>query len=216
MINVFLLDDHEVVRAGLRDLLENADENIAVVGEASSASEALTRIAATHPDVAILDVRLGEGETDGIAVCREIRSEHPQIACLMLTSFADDVSAAIEAGAAGYLLKEVRGRDIVGSVKRAARGESLIDPALTQKLVDRMRTGNPEDDRLARLTTRERHVLDLVAEGKTNREIGAELYLAEKTVKNYVSNILSKLGMQRRTEAAVFAARLADKEHRLR
>ena len=195
MINVFLLDDHEVVRAGLRDLLENADENIAVVGEASTASEALTRIAATHPDVAILDVRLGEGETDGIAVCREIRSAHPEIACLMLTSFADDEAcAAIMAGAAGYLLKEVRGRDIVGSVKRAARGESLIDPALTQKLIDRMRTGGPEDDRLARLTTRERRVLDLVAEGKTNREIGAELYLAEKTVKNYVSNILVQAG----------------------
>jgi DNA-binding NarL/FixJ family response regulator len=218
MINVFLLDDHEVVRAGLRDLLENADENIAVVGEASSAEEALSRIAAIHPDVAILDVRLGEGETDGIAVCREIRSAHPEIACLMLTSFADDEAlfAAIMAGAAGYLLKEVRGRDIVGSVKRAARGESLLDPALTQKLIDRMRIGGPEDERLARLTSRERRVLDLVAEGKTNREIGAELYLAEKTVKNYVSNILSKLGMQRRTEAAVFAARLADKEHRLR
>ncbi|MGD0344962.1 MAG: response regulator transcription factor [Acidimicrobiales bacterium] len=218
MINVFLLDDHEVVRAGLRDLLENADENIAVVGEASSAEEALSRIAAIRPDVAILDVRLGEGETDGIAVCREIRSAHPEIACLMLTSFADDEAlfAAIMAGAAGYLLKEVRGRDIVGSVKRAARGESLLDPALTQKLIDRMRTGGPEDERLARLTSRERRVLDLVAEGKTNREIGAELYLAEKTVKNYVSNILSKLGMQRRTEAAVFAARLADKEHRLR
>jgi DNA-binding NarL/FixJ family response regulator len=218
MINVFLLDDHEVVRAGLRDLLENADENIAVVGEASTAGEALARIAAIHPDVAILDVRLGEGETDGIAVCREIRSAHPEIACLMLTSFADDEAlfASIMAGAAGYLLKEVRGRDIVGSVKRAARGESLLDPALTQKLIDRMRTGGPEDERLARLTERERRVLDLVAEGKTNREIGAELYLAEKTVKNYVSNILSKLGMQRRTEAAVFAARLADKEHRLR
>ncbi|MFZ0059409.1 MAG: response regulator transcription factor [Acidimicrobiales bacterium] len=218
MINVFLLDDHEVVRAGLRDLLENADENIAVVGEASTAAEALARIATIRPDVAILDVRLGEGETDGIAVCREIRSAHPEIACLMLTSFADDEAlfAAIMAGAAGYLLKEVRGRDIVGSVKRAARGESLLDPALTQKLIDRMRTGGPEDERLARLTARERRVLDLVAEGKTNREIGAELYLAEKTVKNYVSNILSKLGMQRRTEAAVFVARLADKEHRLR
>lgn len=218
MINVFLLDDHEVVRAGLRDLLEGAGESIAVVGEASSAEEALARIAAVHPDVAILDVRLGEGETDGIAVCREIRSAHPEIACLVLTSFPDDEAlfAAIMAGAAGYLLKEVRGRDIVGSVKRAARGESLLDPALTQKLIDRMRTGDPGDERLDRLTARERRVLDLVAEGKTNREIGAELYLAEKTVKNYVSNILSKLGMQRRTEAAVFAARLADRERRFR
>jgi DNA-binding NarL/FixJ family response regulator len=218
MINVFLLDDHEVVRAGLRDLLEGAGENIAVVGEASNAEEALARIATVRADVAILDVRLGEGEADGVAVCREIRSAHPEIACLILTSFADDEAmfAAIMAGAAGYLLKEVRGRDIVGSVQRAARGESLLDPALTQKLLDRMRAGGPSDERLSRLTVRERRVLDLVAEGKTNREIGAELFLAEKTVKNYVSNILSKLGMRRRTEAAVFAARLVDKEHRLR
>jgi two-component system response regulator DevR len=213
--NVFLLDDHEVVRAGLRDLLE-ADEELTVVGEASTAEEALARIPAVQPNVAILDVRLADSEQDGIAVCRDIRSAHPEIACLMLTSYADDEAlfASVMAGAAGYLLKEIRGREIVEAVKRAARGESLLDPTLAQQFIDRLRSGGPEDALLARLTERERKVLDLVAEGKTNREIGAELYLAEKTVKNYVSNILSKLGMQRRTEAAVFATRLHERERR--
>jgi len=217
MINVFLLDDHEVVRAGLRDLLET-DEEITVVGEASNADEALRRIPATQPNVAILDVRLRGDEADGIAVCREIRSAHPEVACLMLTSYADDEAlfASIMAGAAGYLLKEIRGRDIVDSVKRAARGESLLDPALTKQFIDRLRSGGPENELLGRLTERERKVLDLVALGMTNREIGKELYLAEKTVKNYVSNILSKLGMQHRTEAAVFVTRLSEREHRLR
>ncbi len=215
MINVFLLDDHEVVRAGLRDLL-SADDEITVVGEAATAEEALARIPAVNPDVAVLDVRLRDSEADGISVCRDIRSAYPEIACLMLTSYADDEAlfAAVMAGAAGYLLKEIRGREIVDSVKRAARGESLLDPTLAQQFIDRLRAGGPEDALLARLTERERKVLDLVAEGKTNREIGAELYLAEKTVKNYVSNILSKLGMQRRTEAAVFATRLSERERR--
>jgi two-component system, NarL family, response regulator DevR len=215
MINVFLLDDHEVVRAGLRDLL-SADDEITVVGEAATAEEALARIPAVNPDVAVLDVRLRDNEADGISVCRDIRSTYPEIACLMLTSYADDEAlfAAVMAGAAGYLLKEIRGREIVDSVKRAARGESLLDPTLAQQFIDRLRAGGPEDALLARLTERERKVLDLVAEGKTNREIGAELYLAEKTVKNYVSNILSKLGMQRRTEAAVFATRLSERERR--
>jgi two-component system, NarL family, response regulator DevR len=215
MINVFLLDDHEVVRAGLRDLLESDDE-ITVVGEASTGEEALARIPAVQPNVAILDVRLRDSEADGISVCRDIRSAHPNIACLMLTSYADDEALfdSVMAGAAGYLLKEIRGREIVESVKRAARGESLLDPTLAQQFIDRLRSGGPEDVLLARLTERERKVLDLVAEGKTNREIGAELYLAEKTVKNYVSNILSKLGMQRRTEAAVFATRLHERDRR--
>ncbi|MGA8297194.1 MAG: response regulator transcription factor [Acidimicrobiales bacterium] len=215
MIKVFLLDDHEVVRAGLRDLLES-EEEIEVVGEASTAQEAMDRIPAVQPNVAILDVRLRDDEADGIAACRDIRSAHPEIACLMLTSYADDEAlfASIMAGAAGYLLKEIRGREIVDAVRRAARGESLLDPTLTQQFFDRLRGGGPEDALLARLTDRERKVLDLVAEGKTNREIGAELYLAEKTVKNYVSNILSKLGMQRRTEAAVFATRLHERERR--
>lgn len=217
MINVFLLDDHEVVRAGLRDLLE-VDDEITVVGEASTGEEALARIPAVKPNVAILDVRLRDSEVDGISVCRDIRSAYPDIACLMLTSYADDEALfdSVMAGAAGYLLKELRGREIVDSVKRAARGESLLDPTLAQQFIDRLRSGGPEDALLARLTERERKVLDLVAEGKTNREIGAELYLAEKTVKNYVSNILSKLGMQRRTEAAVFATRLHERENRTR
>jgi DNA-binding NarL/FixJ family response regulator len=215
-VNVFLLDDHEVVRAGLRDLLESAEggDDIVVVGEASTVAEAMARIPATRPDVAVLDVRLPDG--NGILVCREVRSQFPEVVCLMLTSFADDEAlfAAIMAGAAGYLLKEVRGGDIVDAVRRAARGEPLLDPALTQRVLERIRRGSPEDEQLARLTDQERRVLDLVAEGKTNRQIGAELFLAEKTVKNYVSNLLAKLGMQRRTEAAVFATRLADQKAR--
>jgi DNA-binding NarL/FixJ family response regulator len=215
-VNVFLLDDHEVVRAGLRDLLESAsgDDDIVVVGEASTVAEAMARIPAVQPDLAVLDVRLPDG--NGVLVCRDIRSQFPEIACLMLTSFADDEAlfAAIMAGVAGYLLKEVRGTDIVDAVRRAAHGESLLDPELTQRVLDRLRQGDPEDMQLANLTEQERRVLDLIAEGKTNRQIGTELFLAEKTVKNYVSNLLAKLGMQRRTEAAVFATRLA--EHKAR
>ena len=215
-VNVFLLDDHEVVRAGLRELLEQGDEGISVVGEASTVAEALVRIPAVRPDVAILDVRLPDG--DGISVCRQIRSDHPEIACLMLTSFADDEAlfAAVMAGAAGYVLKQVRGNDIVESVRRVAAGESLLDPALAGRVLERIRRGSAEDERIERLTDQERRVLDLIAEGKTNREIGNELYLAEKTVKNYVSNLLAKLGMQRRTEAAVFATKLAARRDRER
>jgi len=210
--NVFLLDDHEVVRAGLRDLLESAGDDILVVGEASTVAEAMARIPACQPNVAVLDVRLPDG--DGILVCREVRSQFPEIGCLMLTSFADDEAlfAAIMAGAAGYCLKQLRGGDIVDAVRRVAAGESLLDPKFTQRVLDRIRRGSIEDQQLARLTDQERRILDLIAEGKTNRQIGAELFLAEKTVKNYVSNLLSKLGMQRRTEAAVFATRVADKK----
>ncbi|MBL8778604.1 MAG: response regulator transcription factor [Acidimicrobiales bacterium] len=210
-VRVFLLDDHEVVRRGLRDLLE-AEEDFEVVGEAGTAEEAYGRIPATRPDVAVLDVRLPDG--DGIEVCREIRSKHPEIQCLMLTSFADDEAlfSAIMAGAAGYLLKQVKGTDLVGGIRRVGAGESLLDPALTQKVLERLRT--PEDDELAGLTAQERRILDLIAEGLTNRQIGERMYLAEKTVKNYVSNLLSKLGMSRRTEAAVFAARLAERRER--
>ena len=213
-VRVFLLDDHEVVRRGLRDLLE-AEDDFEVVGEAGTAEEAYGRIPATRPDVAVLDVRLPDG--DGIEVCREIRSKHPEIQCLMLTSFADDEAlfSAIMAGAAGYLLKQVKGTDLVGGIRRVGAGESLLDPSLTQKVLQRLRT--PEDDELAGLTTQERRILDLIAEGLTNRQIGERMFLAEKTVKNYVSNLLSKLGMSRRTEAAVFAARLSerrDREHR--
>ena len=208
-MRVFLLDDHEVVRRGLRELLE-AEGDLEVVGEASTAEEAYGRIVATRPNVAVLDVRLPDG--DGVQVCREIRSKHPEIACLMLTSYADDdaLFSAIVAGAAGYVLKQVRGTDLVDSVRRAGRGESLLDPALTARVVQRLR--QPEEpDELAGLTEQERRILDLIAEGMTNRQIGERLFLAEKTVKNYVSNLLAKLGMSRRTQAAVYAARLSER-----
>jgi DNA-binding NarL/FixJ family response regulator len=209
-VRVFLLDDHEVVRRGLTDLLEGDDE-LEVVGEAGTAEEALARIPAVRPDVAVLDVRLPDG--NGIEVCREIRSRHPEIACLMLTSFADDEAmfAAIMAGAAGFLLKQVRGIELVEGVRRAARGESLLDPATTARVLDRIRTRADEEDELSELTAQERVLLGHIADGLTNRQIGEKMHLAEKTIKNYVSNLLSKLGMSRRTEAAVYAARLAER-----
>jgi two-component system response regulator DevR len=209
LIRVFLLDDHEVVRRGVRELLE-AEDDIEVVGEAETAEQALGRIPPTRPDVALLDVRLPDG--DGVDVCREIRSAHPEIACVMLTSFSDDEALfqAIVAGAAGYLLKQIRGNDIVDAVRRVSRGESLLDPAVKARVLERLRTPLPEDERLARLTGQERKILMLIADGLTNRQIAAEINLAEKTVKNYVSNLLAKLGMERRTQAAVFAARVAD------
>jgi DNA-binding NarL/FixJ family response regulator len=209
---VFLLDDHEVVRRGLRELLE-AEDDLVVVGEADSTETALARIPPTRPDVAVLDVRLPDGS--GIEVCREIRSRHPEIQCLMLTSFADDEAlfSAIMAGAAGYVLKQVKGADLVEGVRRVGRGESLLDPAITKRVLERLRTKS-EDDELAGLTEQERRILDLVAEGLTNRQIGERMFLAEKTVKNYVSNLLAKLGMSRRTEAAVYAARLAERRER--
>jgi two-component system, NarL family, response regulator DevR len=207
VIRVFLLDDHEVVRRGVRELLD-AEDDIEVVGEADTAERALARIPATRPDVAILDVRLPDG--DGIAVCREIRSDHGDIACLVLTSFSDDEALlqAVVAGASGYLLKQIRGNDIVDAVRRVSRGESLLDPVVAQRVAERLRRPPAEDVRLARLTGQERKILALIADGLTNRQIADELHLAEKTVKNYVSNLLAKLGMERRTQAAVFAARL--------
>ena len=209
-IRVFLLDDHEVVRRGVRDMLE-AEDDIEVVGEAGTADEALARIPLSHPDVALLDVRLGE--RSGIEVCRDVRSAHPEIACLMLTSFADDEALldSIMAGAAGYVLKQVRGSELVESVRRVADGQSLLDPTVTTRVLDRLRNGPAEDDKVASLTPQERRILDLLADGLTNRQIAAELNLAEKTVKNYVSNLLTKMGMQRRTEAAVYAARAAER-----
>jgi two-component system, NarL family, response regulator DevR len=206
---VFLLDDHEVVRRGLRELIE-AEDDLVVVGEAGTAEEAYGRIPATSPNVAVLDVRLPDG--DGVEVCREIRSKHPEIACLMLTSFADDdaLFSAIMAGAAGYVLKQVRGSDLVDGIRRVGRGESLLDPAVTTQVLERLRH-RPEQDELAGLTDQERKLLDLIAEGLTNRQIGERMYLAEKTVKNYVSNLLAKLGMSRRSEAAAYAARLAER-----
>ncbi len=208
-VRVFLLDDHEVVRRGLREILE-AENDLEVVGEAGTAEEAYGRIPATSPNVAILDVRLPDG--DGVEVCREIRSKHPEIACLMLTSFADDEAlfSAIMAGAAGYVLKQVRGTDLVDGVRRVGRGESLLDPSLTTRVLERLRHP-PAPDELAGLTDQERRILDLIAEGMTNRQIGEQLFLAEKTVKNYVSNLLAKLGMSRRSEAAAYSARLSER-----
>lgn len=209
VIRVFLLDDHEIVRRGLRELLE-AEDDIEIVGEAGTAEEALSRIPPTKPDVAILDVRLPDG--NGVEVCRDVRSRHPEIRCLMLTSYSDDdaLFQAIIAGAAGYLLKEVRGNDLVQAIRQVARGQSLLDPGVTARVLERLRSGAREDERLTHLTPQERNILELIAEGLTNRQIAERVHLAEKTVKNYVSNLLAKLGMERRTQAAVYATRLAE------
>lgn len=206
-IRVFLLDDHEVVRRGVQELLE-AEADIVVVGEASTAAEALVRVPALRPDVAVLDVRLPDG--DGVTVCRELRSHMPDLGCLMLTSFSDDEALfdAIMAGAAGYVLKQIRGTDLVGAVRTVAQGGSLLDPRTTAQVMERLR-GNrspAQVDPLSELTEREREILTLIGEGMTNRQIGEHLHLAEKTIKNYVSNLLAKLGMERRTQAAVLAA----------
>jgi two-component system, NarL family, response regulator DevR len=211
VIRIFLLDDHEVVRRGLAAMFEALDD-IEVVGEAGTAEEALRRIPPTRPDVAVLDVRLPDG--NGVEVCREIRSRHPEIHCLMLTSFADDEALfqAIMAGASGYVLKEVKGTSLVDAVRQVALGRSLLDPSVTERVLERLRTGAPRDERLESLTDQERRILDLIAEGLTNRQIAERVHLAEKTVKNYVSNLLAKLGMERRTQAAVFAAKLRE-EH---
>ena len=211
---VFLLDDHEVVRRGLRELFESEDD-LTVVGEAATADEALARVPSSQPDVAVLDVRLPDG--DGVEVCRDLRSAMPELKCLMLTSYADDEAlfSAILAGASGYVLKQIKGSDLVSAVRRVAAGESLLDPSLTRQVMERLRGENVEDERLARLTTQERNILELIADGKTNRQIADELFLAEKTVKNYVSNLLSKMGFARRTEAAVYAAVLAERKHKV-
>jgi len=206
-IRVFLLDDHEVVRRGVRDLLES-EGDITVVGEASTASEALARVPAVRPDVAVLDVRLPDG--DGVTVCRELRDQLPDLACLMLTSFADDEALfdAIMAGAAGYVLKQVRGADILGAVRTVASGGSLLDPRTTARVMERLRQQAETSDPLAGLSDQQRKILDLIGEGLTNRQIGERLFLAEKTVKNHVSRLLDKLGMERRTQAAAYVARL--------
>jgi DNA-binding NarL/FixJ family response regulator len=208
-ITVFLLDDHEIVRRGIAQLLETEDD-IEVVGEAATAAQAMARIPALRPDVAILDVRLPDG--DGVMVCRDIRATiDPPPACLILTSFSDDdaLFGAIMAGAAGYLLKQVRGVDLVGAVRTVATGGSLLDPDATALVLDRLRRGDqPTDPRYESLSPQERRILELIADGLTNRQIGAEMYLAEKTVKNYVSSLLHKLGFARRTEAAVYATEL--------
>ena len=209
-LGVFLLADHEVVRTGLRVLLEAA-RDIDVVGEAGTVADALARIPVTKPNVAILDVRLPDGS--GVEVCREIRSSSLDIACVMLTSYADDEAlvASIMACAAGYVLKQVGSLDLVEPIWRAGEGQSLLDPSLTERVLDRLREGPKVDPRLASLTPQERRILDLIAAGYTNRQIADTMFLAEKTVKNYVSNLLAKLGMARRTQAATFAARLKER-----
>jgi two-component system, NarL family, response regulator DevR len=206
-IRVYLLDDHEVVRRGLRDLLES-EGDIVVVGESGSAVEATARIPALRPDVAVLDGRLPDGS--GIDVCRDVRSVDPTIKAMILTSYDDDEAlfAAIMAGAAGYVLKQITGNDLLNGVRRVAGGESLLDPSLVARVLDRVRSGPETRPELAGLTEQERKILALIAEGLTNRQIGERMFLAEKTVKNYVSSILAKLGLERRTQAAVLASRL--------
>src|ERR687893_659316 len=204
MIRVYLLDDHEVVRRGIADLLSAAGD-IEVVGESGSAAEATHRIPALRPDVAVLDGRLPGGK--GIDVCRDGRAVDPSIRALILTSYEDDEAlfGAIMAGAAGYVLKQIRGTDLVDAVRRVAAGQSLLDPAVTARVLERIRKGPEQPDELASLTEQERRILEYVAEGLTNREIAGRMFLAEKTVKNYVSSVLAKLGLERRTQAAVLA-----------
>ncbi len=206
-IRVFLLDDHEVVRQGIRSLLES-DEDIEVVGEASTAAQALDRIPLAVPDVAILDVRLEDG--DGIEVCRDIRSQLPELACLMLTSFADDEAlyAAVMAGAAGYVLKSIKGLDLVDDVKKVAGGASLMDPRAVARVVERISNPPTSPSQLDSLSPQERRILDLIAQGQTNRQIAEAMFLAEHTVKNYTTTLLRKLKVNNRTEAAIYATKM--------
>jgi two-component system, NarL family, response regulator DevR len=207
-VRIYLLDDHQIVRRGVRDLFESED-GFVIVGESGSAVDAEHRIPALRPDVAILDARLPDGS--GIDVCRAVRSIDPNIRVLILTSFDDDEAlfAAIMAGAAGYVLKQIDGTDLVDAVRRVASGQSMLDPQVTQRVLERVRSGSAnEPDELRGLTEQERKILELIAEGLTNRQISERMFLAEKTVKNYVSSILAKLGLERRTQAAVLASKL--------
>ena len=215
-IRVFLLDDHEVVRRGVRDLLDN-EPDIEVIGEAGTVAQALVRVPALRPQVAVLDIRLPDG--DGVTVCRELRSTMPELACLMLTSFDDEEALldSIMAGASGYVLKQIQGSDLVSAVRTVAAGQSLLDPSATAKLMARLRGGRQQEeklDELQGLTGREREILDLIGEGLTNRQIGLRLYLAEKTVKNHISRMLAKLGVERRIQAAVIATQIQDRRER--
>ncbi|HEY8480927.1 MAG TPA: response regulator transcription factor [Spirillospora sp.] len=211
-IKVFLVDDHEVVRRGVAALL-SAEDDIEIAGEAANAAQALARIPAARPNVAVLDVRLPDG--DGVTVCRELRSRMPGLACLMLTSYDDEdaLFEAVMAGAAGYVLKQIHGSDLVGAIRTVAKGQSLLDPRSTARMLQRLRERQEKKDPLEGLTEQERNILELIGEGLTNRQIGERLFLAEKTVKNYISTLFSKLGMSRRTQAAALAAQLkADAE----
>ncbi|MFC4463667.1 response regulator [Streptomyces xiangluensis] len=212
-IRVFLLDDHEVVRRGVHDLLDD-EPDITVVGEAANVEQALVRVPALRPDVAVLDVRLPDG--DGITVCRELRSRMPDLACLMLTSFDDEEALldSIMAGASGYVLKQIQGSDLVSAVRTVAAGQSLLDPSATTRLMARLRNDRQkeeEPDALPGLTSREQEILALIGEGLTNRQIGQRLYLAEKTVKNHISRLLAKLGVERRIQAAVIATQVQER-----
>ncbi|MGC9495822.1 response regulator [Streptomyces sp. WG7] len=215
-IRVFLLDDHEVVRRGVRDLLDD-EPDITVVGEAGTVEQALVRVPALRPRVAVLDVRLPDG--DGVGVCRELRSRMPELACLMLTSFDDEEALldSVMAGAAGYVLKQIQGSDLVTAVRTVAAGQSLLDPSAAARLMARLRgeqAGEEAPDALPGLTDREREILALIGEGLTNRQIGSRLYLAEKTVKNHISRLLAKLGVERRVQAAVIATQAQDRLRR--
>jgi DNA-binding NarL/FixJ family response regulator len=204
-IRVFVVDDHELIRTGVEALVAE-EEGMEMVGSADTAKDALRSIPDAHPDVVVLDMRLPDG--DGVRICREIRSASPDVRCLIFTTYSDDQALmdSIMAGAAGYLLKETRGADLMSAIRRVAQGHSLIDPTVTSGLLDRLRGGSPEESEV-QLTGQEERVLELIAEGRTNRQIGAAMGLAEKTVKNYVSNLLTKLGMESRTQAAIFAVR---------
>jgi DNA-binding NarL/FixJ family response regulator len=206
-IGVFVVDDHEIVRRGIRGLLD-AQPDIQVIGEAGTASSALARIPALRPDVAVLDVRLPDGH--GMSVCREVRSQIPEVACLMLTAFSDEEALldSIMAGAAGYVSKQIRGSDLVGAVRMVASGQSLLDPRAASRLMARLRAQPTRHIQLAGLSVREREVLELIGEGLTNRQIGERLFLSEKTVKNYTATLYGKIGVQQRTQAAVYAARI--------
>jgi DNA-binding NarL/FixJ family response regulator len=210
-IRVFLLDDHELVREGIRSVLESDDE-IEVVGEAATGAQALTRVPLAKPDVAVLDVRLEEG--NGIEVCRELRSAMPELACLMLTSFADDEAlySSVMAGAAGYILKQIKARDLIGDVKKVASGESLMDPRAVARVVQRIANPPKVDTALSFLSPQEGRILDLIADGKTNKQIAEAMFLSENTVKNYITSLLRKLKMTSRTEAAIYATKLKTEE----
>ncbi|NNN11891.1 MAG: response regulator transcription factor [Acidimicrobiaceae bacterium] len=210
-IRVFLVDDHEVVRWGISSLVD-AEDDLQVTGEAGSVQEALARIASARPDVALLDVRLPDG--DGIELCREIRSTYPGVACLMLTSHSDDEAlfSSILAGASGYLLKQIKLGDLVDGIRRVAGGESLLDPAVTARVLARLRSPKEEDDPLSKLSAQERRILELITDGQTNKQIANEMFLAEKTVKNYVSNLLAKLSMSHRSQVAALGARLSERK----
>jgi DNA-binding NarL/FixJ family response regulator len=212
VITILLVDDEPLLRLGFRLVLDSQPD-LKVVGEAADARQALARVPALRPDVAVLDVRLPDGS--GVEVCRELRSQLPDLACLMLTSFADDDALfdAIVAGAAGYVLKQVRGQDLIQAVRTVAAGRSMLDPQATERVLQRLRNPAPAADPFANLTDQERTVLNLIAEGLTNRQIGDRMFLAEKTIKNYVSHLLNKLGMQRRTQAAALAAELRTRRH---